>query len=333
MSRYTKRPVLEDEVCVHVMSRVVQKRFLIDERGMEEMRRILRTQATFAGLDVITFCFLKNHFHILLHVDPVTARMEVSDAELVRRFRALYGTKRSPSLGVDGDGLAVVLSQASERTAEVRRKLKARMGNVSVFMRELKTRFTFWYNENFKTVGTFWAERFRSVLVEPGSPALRSVAAYIDLNAVRAGLAKTPQVYRFCGLGEAANNPRAKLAYAWLSRRRHPPPNTRPKTADEIFQSYLTHVQRIVTRLENEKAEAGKATLDTPPPHAVQEARSGNEYMGKGCAVGTFQWIEQLLAPNGLLGFLNPTKPGKPRTIPGSSLYSAKRWRGNETNS
>ena len=27
-------------------------------------------------------------------------------------------------------------------------------------MRELKTRFTFWYNEKHGTVGTFWAERF-----------------------------------------------------------------------------------------------------------------------------------------------------------------------------
>jgi REP element-mobilizing transposase RayT len=327
MSEYTKRPVLEEEVCVHVMSRVVQKRFLIDERGMEEMRRILRTQAAFAGLDVITFCFLKNHFHILLHVDPKKAQTEVTDAELVRRFRALYGSKRSPSLGVDAEGLAVLLDRHSDRAEEVRRKLRARMGDVSVFMRELKTRFTFWYNENFNTVGTFWAERFRSVLVEPGSPALRTVAAYIDVNAVRAGLTEQPQTYRFCGLGEAASNPKAKLAYTWLAKRRVIPLNTDTKAAERVFASYAAHVQRIVTRLENEKNRILNNTPETPSTKKVQEAQANTGYSGKGYAIGSFQWIDQLLAPDGLLGFLNKQTKTKPKAIPDSSLYSAKRWR------
>ena len=221
MGKYTRQPVLDEEVCVHVMSRVVQKRFLIDERGMEEMRRILRTQAEFAGLDVITFCFLKNHFHVLLHVDPEKAITDVTDAELVRRFRALYGSKRSPSLGADADTLEVVLERDDERSGRVRAQLKARMGDVSVFMRELKTRFTFWYNKHYHTVGTFWAERYRRVFLEPGSGALRTVAAYIDLNAVRAGLAESPQAYRYCGLGEVAiGQADARAAYRWLVRRK-----------------------------------------------------------------------------------------------------------------
>ncbi|MCC5842000.1 MAG: hypothetical protein JJT96_17930, partial [Opitutales bacterium] len=66
--------------------------------------------------------------------------------------------------------------------------LKARMGDISVFMREVKTRFTLWYNRKRGMVGTFWAERFRSVIVEADAEAQRMVAAYIDLNPVRAGL-------------------------------------------------------------------------------------------------------------------------------------------------
>ena len=45
-------------------------------------------------------------------------------------------------------------------------------------------------------------DRFKSVLVEDGD-ALRTMAAYIDLNAVRAGLVKDPKDYRWCGYGEA----------------------------------------------------------------------------------------------------------------------------------
>ncbi len=41
------------------------------------------------------------------------------------------------------------------------------------------------------------------MLVENTPEALRTVAAYIDLNAVRAGIVKDPKDYRWCGYGEA----------------------------------------------------------------------------------------------------------------------------------
>jgi hypothetical protein len=40
--------------------------------------------------------------------------------------------------------------------------------------------------------------------VEGNSPALATVAAYIDLNPVRAGLVDDPKDYRWCGYAEAA---------------------------------------------------------------------------------------------------------------------------------
>lgn len=251
MSKYNQRPLIDSETCVHLMSRVVQKRFLIDDEGMQELRRILRTQAKFAGLDVITFCFLKNHFHILIHIDPARAtEAAVSDDEvLIERFRALYGTRRSASLGLDADELIQVLGQGGDRASSIRAKLTARMGNISVFMREFKTRFTFWYNKHYQTVGTFWAERFRSVLVEPGSDALKIVAAYIDLNAVRAGLAKNPQSYPYCGLGEAVGGlMSARLAYRWLLHRRGPE-NGRIARSLQAFSDYEGYVNRLMAAM------------------------------------------------------------------------------------
>jgi hypothetical protein len=77
------------------------------------------------------------------------------------------------------------------------------MGDVSAFMKLVKQRFSIWYNRNHQRFGTLWAERFKSVLVEGRHHALRTVSAYIDLNAVRAGLVEDPAAYRFCGYGEA----------------------------------------------------------------------------------------------------------------------------------
>ncbi len=48
-----------------------------------------------------------------------------------------------------------------------------------------------------------WAERFRSVLIEGRPLVLQTVAAYIDLNPVRAHLCRDPKDYRFCGYAEA----------------------------------------------------------------------------------------------------------------------------------
>jgi len=45
-------------------------------------------------------------------------------------------------------------------------------------------------------------ERFKSVLLE-GGKALAAVAAYIELNPVRAGLCADPKDYRYCGYAEA----------------------------------------------------------------------------------------------------------------------------------
>jgi len=46
-------------------------------------------------------------------------------------------------------------------------------------------------------------ERFKSVLVEGKGNPLQTMAAYIDLNPVRAGLVEDPKDYRFCGYAEA----------------------------------------------------------------------------------------------------------------------------------
>jgi len=67
----------------------------------------------------------------------------------------------------------------------------------------VKQRFSVWYNRSHQRYGTLWSERFKSVLVEPQGRALETMATYIDLNCVRAGLASDPKDYRFCGYAEA----------------------------------------------------------------------------------------------------------------------------------
>jgi hypothetical protein len=86
---------------------------------------------------------------------------------------------------------------------ELREGLRRRRGDVSAFMKELKQRFSNWFNKQHSRFGTLWAERFKSVLVEDQPGVVQTVAAYVDLNPVRAGLVTDPKEYRWCGYAEA----------------------------------------------------------------------------------------------------------------------------------
>ena len=78
------------------------------------------------------------------------------------------------------------------------------MHDLSEFMKTLKQRFSIWYNRHHGgRLGTLWMDRFKSVLVQGEGNPLQTIAAYIDLNPVRAGLVEDPKDYRWCGYAEA----------------------------------------------------------------------------------------------------------------------------------
>ena len=108
-----------------------------------------------------------------------------------------------------------LLRQAPDGADQIQRLLQPyrnRLFDLSTFIKELKGRFAQWYNRRHGRYGVLWAERFKSVLLE-GGEALAAVAAYIELNPVRAGLCADPKDYRYCGYAEAlAKGP------PWLAR-------------------------------------------------------------------------------------------------------------------
>ncbi|NJM37785.1 MAG: hypothetical protein HC845_08005 [Akkermansiaceae bacterium] len=87
-------------------------------------------------------------------------------------------------------------------------------------MKGLLQRFTQTYNRAHKRTGNLWEDAFKSVIVEDGIAA-KTIAAYIDLNPVRAGMVKDPAEYRWSSYGEAiggGNKGNGKKARAGLVR-------------------------------------------------------------------------------------------------------------------
>jgi len=183
----------------HCMTRTVNGELLFKDREKEVLRKMLWQVADFCGVELLTYCIMSNHFHVLVRV-PNSAR--VSDAELMRRYKVLY-PKPTKYQAESAKEMERQLQEGGEDAEVIRAKLLARMGDVSEFMKAVKQRFSVWYNRSHQRYGTLWAERFKSVLVEGEGNPLQTMAAYIDLNPVRAGLVKDPKDYRFCGYGEA----------------------------------------------------------------------------------------------------------------------------------
>ena len=184
----------------HAMSRVVGGQRLLGEREKEVFRKMLWQVADFCGVEVRTYCVMSNHFHVLVRVPPPQA---VPDAELLRRFKVLY-PKPTKYQTVEFARLEKALREGTADAVAIREQLLARMHDLSSFMKTLKQRFSIWYNRNHDNRrGTLWMERFKSVLVEGKGNPLQTMAAYIDLNPVRAGLVEDPKDYRFCGYAEA----------------------------------------------------------------------------------------------------------------------------------
>ena len=189
----------EGAAVYHCMSRTVNGERLIDNVAKEILRKQLWQIADYCGVQILTYAIMSNHFHVLVRIPKRTA---LTDAEIVRRYRVLY-PKPTRFQTTRFEVIQSQLKSDGDEAKSWRHRQSEMMGDLSPFMKLVKQRFTVWYNRSHQRFGTLWAERFKSVLVEAKSGVLRTMGAYIDLNAVRAGLVDDPKDYRFCGYGEA----------------------------------------------------------------------------------------------------------------------------------
>ncbi len=188
------------------VARVVDKRFAFGAVDKEKFRIYLRMMEKFSGCRVLAYCVMCNHFHLLLEVTP-RPQAVLTDGELLKRLGGLYSqafvagvakqlreARELAALGIDED--------AEAYAQKIHELFTYRMHDLSEFMKTLLQRFTRWHNTRTKRCGNLWEETFKSVVVEDGI-ASQTVAAYIDLNPVRAGMVQDPAEYRWSSYGEA----------------------------------------------------------------------------------------------------------------------------------
>jgi putative transposase len=196
----------------HCIARVVDKRFAFLPEDKEQFRIYMRMMENFSGCRVLAYCVMCNHFHLLLEVTP-KPKVVLTDEQLLKRLSALYSKayvamvskELAEARKMAAEGRVAGGGDGGNGEAYVQRiheRYTYRMHDLSEFMKTLLQRFTRWHNRRAERCGNLWEETFKSVVVEDGV-ASKTVAAYIDLNPVRAGMVEDPAEYRWSSYGEA----------------------------------------------------------------------------------------------------------------------------------
>ncbi|MBN1674212.1 MAG: transposase [Kiritimatiellae bacterium] len=210
-----RRPRIKDDGTAHYhcISRAIEKKPLFGQQEKARFHRLMRMLEDFCGVRILTYAIMQTHFHLLLEVPEPR---HVCDDELVRRVGILYGNAAAQRLTAR---LTRMRNEGQDAEAErLRARFTYRMYDLSEFMKTLKQRFSQWYNRREGRHGPLWDDRFKSLLIQaptrrrswaPGTgDGLCFVAAYIDLNPVRARVVQDPKDYHYCGYGEALGGSR-----------------------------------------------------------------------------------------------------------------------------
>jgi len=196
-------------VLYHVTSRVVEKRFIFNDRERARFLKLVKGHAVFSGFELVSWCLMSNHFHLLVRV-PVQDVEAISDEEMVGRLAHILSPKRMNTL-------VARLNAAPD--ADLRRgvleSFRKRIGHLPSFVKAVKQEFTQWFNHVYQREGTLWEGRYHSTLIEDTGgedPAneingtgeiARVVASYIDMNPVRANVESDPKDSGWSSFGAA----------------------------------------------------------------------------------------------------------------------------------
>src|SRR5450432_3072352 len=148
--RRIKIDATECAAVYHCISRTVNREWLFDHRAREILRRQFWLVADYCGVEVMTYAILSNHFHVLV---LVPARVPVDDQELLRRYHVLYPRPTR----YQTTNLRVIREQLPYDGPEAvawRRQQLARMGDISAYMKLVKERFSIWFNNSHRRIGT-----------------------------------------------------------------------------------------------------------------------------------------------------------------------------------
>lgn len=186
----------ENPLFYHLSSRCVRQSWLcgFDRKSRKDythrkkwlVERLKQLGAAFA-VDVYAYAVMSNHFHLVVYYDPKAPERWSADDVIDRWLRVC------PPRRVDG-AVDEARRQAERRRLltdpEQVRTLRGKLGSISTFMKLLKQPIARRANLEDDCTGHFFEQRFYSGALL-SEEAVVAAMAYVDLNPIRAKIAKT----------------------------------------------------------------------------------------------------------------------------------------------
>ena len=181
----------------HCVSRCVRRAFLCGTdtdtgQNYEHRRQWIEDKllelADVFSLDICAYAIMSNHYHVVLHIDKEQAD-NWNQKEVIERWHHLFTGNLLSQRLVRGETMSQTELKLLEQTVTLWR---ARLMDISWFMRVLNETIARDANAEDNCTGRFWEGRFKTQALLDEA-ALAACMAYVDLNPIRAKMAKTPE--------------------------------------------------------------------------------------------------------------------------------------------
>ncbi|MDE0039785.1 MAG: hypothetical protein OXU77_19845 [Gammaproteobacteria bacterium] len=166
-----------------------------------------RSLAECFAVDLLTYAVMSNHFHLVVIFDPKACETW-SDEDVARRWIDAFPPPKPRSRARGRIATALIWERRKADRRELLLSNPARLerarrtlGSLSSFMKHLKQPIARRANLEDGCEGHFFQQRFYSGALL-NEKAIIAASAYVDLNAVRANLAKTIEEYEDVSIAE-----------------------------------------------------------------------------------------------------------------------------------
>ena len=299
---------LDSTTYYHCISRCVRRAFLWGEdhltgkdfshRKQWVIHRLGELNQLFA-IDVCAYAIMSNHYHVVLRVNTHKANQWTNE-EVITRWSKLFSLPVLITRYLTG-----LCSDAEIHVVQdIIDKWRQRLMDISWFMRTLNEHLARKANKEDNCKGRFWEGRFKSQALLDEAAVLTCMS-YVDLNPIRAGLAKTLEDSDFTSIQHRIRQ--------WSSQAQKKtvddasidllPLNGQPDPHDQAFtfsqQDYFQLVDWAGRVIREDKkgyipAQVPPllAKLNMEPEHYLQQMKPTNVKLCDYCVLGRFDRLK-----------------------------------------
>ena len=178
----TARHKSPDAAFYHITNRVTGRPDWFPFEDHQASRKLLDMMLFYVKVyrcRLAAFQIMGNHFHLIVHFEKFRP---LSREEMMASGSLLYGHQADTKTAGWTDAQWKAFNQ--------------RLFDLSRLMADLDGKYAMWFNRTFEQRGHFWGDRFKSSELLD-SQAVQDALLYVELNAVRAGLVKRPEQWKW----------------------------------------------------------------------------------------------------------------------------------------